>query len=149
MDTCGTDNFNKQVCYWQTLWFSLGSFLISKSNSLNNAYFSFYGNSESADRIWWYDEYDKIDLGKALEFYGWETFNGVRVFSREFEKGYVYVNPIGCTDTVFVCGTTFRRLPPGARANALIHEMLHTLGLRENPPTSTEISRRVQARCGW
>ena len=50
---------------------------------------------------------------------------------------------------VFVCGTTFRRIPPNARANALIHEMLHTLGLRENPPTSTEIPRRVQARCGW
>jgi hypothetical protein len=49
---------------------------------------------------------------------------------------------------VFVCGTTFRRLPPGERANALIHEMLHTLGLRENPPTAIEISRRVRARCG-
>jgi hypothetical protein len=49
---------------------------------------------------------------------------------------------------VFVCGTSFRRLTRGARANALIHEMLHTLGLRENPPTSTEIARRVRARCG-
>jgi hypothetical protein len=36
----------------------------------------------------------------------------------------------------------------GTRANGLIHEMLHTLGLRENPPTSTEIARRVRARCG-
>ena len=49
---------------------------------------------------------------------------------------------------VFVCGTSFHRLSPGARANALIHEMLHTLGLRENPPSSAEISRRVAARCG-
>jgi hypothetical protein len=49
---------------------------------------------------------------------------------------------------VFVCGTSFHRLTRGARANALIHEMLHTLGLRENPPTSTEIARRVRARCG-
>lgn len=98
---CGVDNYSKKVCYWQTLWYSLGSFLISKNNSLNNAYFNFYGNSESADQIWWYDEYDKINLGKALEFYGWQTFNNgsTRVFSREFEKGYVYVNPIGCTDT--------------------------------------------------
>jgi len=49
---------------------------------------------------------------------------------------------------VFVCGTGFRKLGPGARANALIHEMLHTLGLRENPPSSAEITRRVTALCG-
>jgi hypothetical protein len=49
---------------------------------------------------------------------------------------------------VFVCGTSFRKLEPGARANALIHEMLHTLGLRENPPSSAEITRRVAALCG-
>ena len=49
---------------------------------------------------------------------------------------------------VFVCGTSFRRLGPGARANALIHEMLHTLGLRENPPSSAEITRRVTEHCG-
>jgi hypothetical protein len=29
----------------------------------------------------------------------------------------------------------------------LIHEMLHTLGLGENPPTSTEITKRVKGRC--
>jgi hypothetical protein len=49
---------------------------------------------------------------------------------------------------VFVCETSFRTLSRGARANALIHEMLHTLGLRENPPSSAEISRRVAERCG-
>jgi hypothetical protein len=30
----------------------------------------------------------------------------------------------------------------------LIHEILHTLGLRENPPSSREITARVLARCG-
>jgi hypothetical protein len=49
---------------------------------------------------------------------------------------------------VFVCGTAFHTLGPGTRANALIHEMLHTLGLRENPPSSAEITRRVAERCG-
>jgi hypothetical protein len=29
----------------------------------------------------------------------------------------------------------------------LIHEMLHTLGLGENPPTSHEITRQVVRRC--
>jgi hypothetical protein len=49
---------------------------------------------------------------------------------------------------VFVCGTNFETQSRGARENALIHEMLHTLGLRENPPSSAEISRRVAERCG-
>jgi hypothetical protein len=30
---------------------------------------------------------------------------------------------------------------------AFIHEMLHTLGLAENPPSSNEITKRVLARC--
>jgi hypothetical protein len=29
----------------------------------------------------------------------------------------------------------------------LIHEMLHTLGLGENPPTSQDITRQVVRRC--
>jgi hypothetical protein len=35
-----------------------------------------------------------------------------------------------------------------AGANALIHEMLHALGLTENPPSSVEITARVRERCG-
>jgi hypothetical protein len=31
---------------------------------------------------------------------------------------------------------------------ALLHEVLHTLGLGENPPSSSEITKRVLARCG-
>jgi hypothetical protein len=31
---------------------------------------------------------------------------------------------------------------------AILHEMLHTLGLRENPPTPGEITDRVRRRCG-
>ena len=35
-----------------------------------------------------------------------------------------------------------------AGANTLIHEMLHALGLEENPPSSVEITQRVRERCG-
>ncbi|MFI5180833.1 MAG: hypothetical protein ACHQPI_05545 [Thermoanaerobaculia bacterium] len=35
-----------------------------------------------------------------------------------------------------------------AGANTLIHEMLHALGLGENPPLPLEITRRVRDRCG-
>ena len=49
---------------------------------------------------------------------------------------------------VFVCAGNFARQGPRLRENALIHEMLHSLGLGENPPSSKEISRRVEQRCG-
>jgi len=37
---------------------------------------------------------------------------------------------------------------PGFATNVVIHEMLHALGLGENPPTSEEITRQVVKRCG-
>ena len=57
---------------------------------------------------------------------------------------------------VFVCpagGQVTSRLSriefqSGSLAEAMvIHEMLHTLGLGENPPTTLEITERVRARC--
>jgi hypothetical protein len=57
---------------------------------------------------------------------------------------------------VFVCsgpGQVTSRLSrvefaSGSLAEAMvIHEMLHTLGLGENPPTTTEITERVRERC--
>ena len=89
----GTDNWGQPVTYFQTLWYALGSFLLGKNDTLNNAYFTFLGNNYSANRIWWFDEYDKIDLGKALGSYAVKAINGVNIYSREFEKGYVLVNP--------------------------------------------------------
>jgi hypothetical protein len=51
---------------------------------------------------------------------------------------------------VFVCARRFvetaRRDPILADA-ALIHESLHSLGLGENPPSSSEITSRVISRC--
>jgi hypothetical protein len=51
---------------------------------------------------------------------------------------------------VFVCARQFveaaRRDPILAEA-ALIHESLHSLGLGENPPSSSEITSRVISRC--
>lgn len=52
---------------------------------------------------------------------------------------------------VFICPTAFVEAvsghPEEAEA-ALIHEMLHSLGLGENPPRSRDITARVRARCG-
>jgi hypothetical protein len=89
----GTDNWGQPVTYWQTLWYALGSFLLGKNDTLNNSYFFFSGNAENLNRIWWYDEYDHIDLGKALGSYAVTPIGGVNVYWREFERGYVFVNP--------------------------------------------------------
>jgi hypothetical protein len=49
---------------------------------------------------------------------------------------------------VYLCAASFRAQTPDARANTLIHEMLHSLGLGENPPSSGEINGQVRRRCG-
>jgi len=89
----GLDNWNQPVTYWQSFWYAFGSFQLAKNDSPNNAYFAFFGNSESADRIWYADEYDFIDLGKAVGPYAVTTIGSTNIYWREFEKGYVYVNP--------------------------------------------------------
>lgn len=51
---------------------------------------------------------------------------------------------------VFICGPQFWRKyqeDPRYLEALMIHEMMHTLGLGENPPTSIEISARVLKRC--
>ncbi len=51
---------------------------------------------------------------------------------------------------VYVCGGEFTSmyLQNASRAEvAIVHETLHCLGLRENPPTWQEINDRVEAAC--
>src|SRR6266699_2224788 len=88
----GTDNWGQPVTFAQTIGYALGSFLLGKNDVLNNAYFMFTVTTND-NNIQWYNEYDHIDLGKALGAYTVATIGGVNVYSREFEKGYVYVNP--------------------------------------------------------
>ena len=51
---------------------------------------------------------------------------------------------------VHVCPQFVRqqRQDPSHAPVVLIHELLHTLGLGENPPSSEAITRHVAARCG-
>lgn len=51
---------------------------------------------------------------------------------------------------VYVCPGGFRGLTrdPGKAQATVIHEVLHTLGMGENPPTPREITDRVIERCG-
>ena len=50
---------------------------------------------------------------------------------------------------IYICPVQFRRLsrdPTRAQA-VVIHELLHSLGLGENPPSSREITAQVLERC--
>jgi hypothetical protein len=55
------------------------------------------------------------------------------------------------SETVYVCASQFKdavRSDPTYAEMILIHELLHTLGLGENPPTSLAITARVTEHCG-
>lgn len=51
--------------------------------------------------------------------------------------------------TVWVCPgfTLLQKRDPGLAEVLLLHEMLHSLGLEEDPPTAAEITAGVVARC--
>lgn len=58
--------------------------------------------------------------------------------------------PVG-SHVVWVCPLALenlRRSRRGLTATVLVHETLHTLGLAEDPPSSEEITLRVESRCG-
>jgi len=49
---------------------------------------------------------------------------------------------------VSICLRPFTLLRPPEQDAVLIHEMLHSLGLGENPPESVAITAQVLKRCG-
>ena len=122
----GTDNWGRPVTFWQTLSYSLGSFLLGKNDTLGNSYFMFNGGS-GYNKIWWFDEYDKLDMGKALGPYAVQSIGGVNIYSREFEKGYVYVNPTNSNASSIT-------LPQASRQ--VTHDNLHS-ALSSLPSVST------------
>ena len=65
-------------------------------------------------------------------------------------KGNLAVTHVG-SRVVFVCPEELRaraRHNPVWTEATLIHEVLHSLGLGENPPSSQEITAQVLRRCG-
>jgi hypothetical protein len=98
----------------------------------------FHGGDSNYDKIIWYDEYDKIDLGKALGYYGWDFSpppSPVKVYLREFEKGYVYVNAVECATPSTPCNATSVSLPQPSRQ--LKHDDLNS------PPDSLPIVNTI------
>ncbi len=82
-------------------------------------------------------------LGLVLFYDGSETETCVN------ERVLAWTSP--GSRAVHVCWSQFsywQRQKPGYAANIVIHEALHTLGLRERPPLPSEITDRVIQRCG-
>lgn len=88
----GVDNYNRPVTFWQTMWYALGSFLLGKDDARGNAYFMFHRGT-GYSKIWWFEEYEKIDFGRATGPYRTLAMGGNNIYWREFEFGYIYVNP--------------------------------------------------------
>jgi len=66
------------------------------------------------------------------------------------EGGVVGAFTVPGSRVVRVCPVAVRRLSrqdPALVEALLIHELLHALGLHENPPTPDEIDARVESRC--
>jgi len=70
-------------------------------------------------------------------------------YSRCSDENILAFTAVG-SRTIYVCGPAFvrvaRRDAQDARA-ALVHELLHTLGLGENPPSPRHITHRVKQLC--
>jgi len=65
-------------------------------------------------------------------------------------NGWTLMYTVPGSRVVHVCKVAVESAGPGSTdylAASVIHEMLHTLGLRENPPSSPEITGRVKRLC--
>ncbi len=89
----GLDNYGRTFTYWDGLWYAMGSYLLGKNDTLNNAHWTFSNKIDKYFKLYWYDEYEVIDLGVAVGNYQITNYSGNNIYWREFEKGYVYINP--------------------------------------------------------
>ena len=78
---------------WDVLWYALASFLQGYDDIRQNAYMNFtvWGYS----RFYWFDEFDPqyLHLGKATGEMKKVTGTAGQGYLREFEDGWVAVNP--------------------------------------------------------
>jgi hypothetical protein len=85
----------------------------------------------------------------ARGYLRWIVFADGRGLKACSSKGTLAATSPG-SRVVFICPTAFVEAVGGNPEHAeatLIHEMLHALGLGENPPRSKEITDRVLSRC--
>ncbi len=92
----GIDSDGNEVNFNQIFWYSLGSYLLAKNDEQPTLFSFDYDRDANGDykRISWFDIYTELDLGQALEETIPANVESNSIYMREFEKGYVYVNPL-------------------------------------------------------
>jgi len=90
----GTDNWGKSFSYEDALWYAFGSYLLVKED---NVFFYFLGENGTGDyneidEIW-QDEYDYINIGNPVGGYYAKAVDGINLYMRKYDLGYVIVNP--------------------------------------------------------
>jgi hypothetical protein len=93
------------------------------------------------------------EAGQSPEQYVQELFFYDGASHRRCRTGGARAVTVPGSRVVLVCTQEFVRTHVSRRNRGnyefvVIHEMLHSLGLGEDPPSSSEINARVRARCG-
>ena len=84
-----------------------------------------------------------------LDYLGWVFFYDGFGRGRCMQEG-IYATTQPGSRVVNMCGPRFTELQarePQVAQAVVLHEVLHTLGLQENPPSSAHITQRVLERC--
>jgi len=92
----GYDNYGRTVTYWDALWYAMASYLLGKNDQRDDKDYFYFSNAvDHYYKLYWYDEYERIDLGPAVGEYTLTVYDGRNIYWREYVRGYVYVNPTG------------------------------------------------------
>lgn len=108
----GTDNYGKRVTFSQVFWYSLCSYLLGRRDNPNNAYFMFGYGIPGYKSLSWFEEYERINLGASKGKYKALKIDECNIYYREFEKGYVFVNPTLKKVSRVSLPLSFRELSP-------------------------------------
>ena len=86
----GTDTYGKSYVFEDLLWYAMGSYFMVKEN---NVYFYFGQHDYNMIDAVWYDEYDYINIGNPVGDYYAKAVDGITLYMRKYDLGYVIVNP--------------------------------------------------------
>ena len=143
-DGNGTDQNNRSFNFWDVYWYAMCSYLIGKNTVDNNSYFQFNveiaaGDANAVTRA---GELDTIDLGNALGPY---TVSN-HIYSRQFQKGTVFVNPGTASATITITGSqlSHANYTTGVRVTSITlppdrGTIVMTAGTPPSPPTNLRI----------
>jgi len=106
-----------------------------------------YGEFQRPDGRTPKDELERMGIGPELFLESLVFTDGSR--NPGCRQGGAVMTGTPGSALIFVCPSfaAFQIGYPRRSAATVIHESLHALGLGENPPSSNEITRRVERRC--